>query len=77
MVENSNDFYFNIGIYDEAGVLKYSFVKGNSDFEIQCGLNGNKLAKCYSREITLLNPEESTQLFRIKIVSGANLKGIQ
>ena len=72
IIENSNDFYFNIAIYDENGALKYSFVKGNNDFEVQCGLSGNKLAKCYSREITLLDPKDPTQLFRIKIFSGAN-----
>ena len=77
MIENSNDFYFNIGIYDEKGVLRYNFVKGNGDFEIQCGLNGKKLAKCYFREISLLNPLEPTQLFRIKIFSGVNSGDIE
>jgi len=72
MFENTNDFYFNVQIYDENNQLKYSFVKGNKDFEIQCGLNGKKLAKCYSREIALLNPEESGQIFRVKIFSGVN-----
>lgn len=71
-IENSLDFYFNIGIYDENNELKYSFIKGNSDFEIQCGLNGKKLAKCYSREVALLNPEETSQIFRVKILSGSN-----
>jgi len=72
MIENSNDFYFNIGIYDENNKLKYSFIQGNLDFEIQCGLNGKKLAKCYTREVALLNPEDPTQLFRAKIYSGVN-----
>jgi hypothetical protein len=76
MIENSNDFYFNVGIYDEEGNLKYSFIKGNNDFEIQCGLNGKNLAKCFTRDISLINPKDTSQIFKIKIISGANTKDI-
>ena len=60
----------------ENGKLVKSFLKGNADFEIQCRLNGDKLAKCYEREFILLNKSNPSRFIKIKILSGSNNKGV-
>jgi len=72
LFQSTNYFYINIQIYDENNQLKYSFIKGNPDFLFQCSLNGDKFAKCYTRNIALLNPDEQSKLFRAQILTGVN-----
>lgn len=68
-MKNEGRFYFNISIY-EGENLKISFLKGNSDFEIQCRLKGKNLAKCYYNEFFLVDKKNS--LYKIKILTGVN-----
>lgn len=70
LLDNGGNFYFNISIYNKDKIEK-SFVKGNGDFEIQCRLNGNKLAKCYEREFYAYD-KASSGIFKIKILTGSN-----
>lgn len=70
-MDNGGSFYFNVSIYERDN-LKKNFLKGNGDFEIQCRLNGNKLAKCYYREFNLIGKLDS-KLYKIRILTGSNL----
>jgi hypothetical protein len=74
MLDNNGVYYFNITLYDESGKLVKSIVKGNSDFEIQCRLKGNKLAKCFYREFKLYNDQED-KLYNVIILTGSNNGG--
>jgi hypothetical protein len=71
-MDNGGFFYFNVAIY-KGDELKVSFLKGNGDFEIQCRLNGEKLAKCYYREFFL--SDKNSELYKIKILTGSNNRG--
>jgi hypothetical protein len=73
MMDNSGFFYFNLSIYDN-NELKNSFTYGNSDFEIQCRLNGKQLAKCYEREFYLID-KSSFKILKIKLLTGSNNHG--
>lgn len=69
-MDNGGFFYFNLSIY-KGDELKASFLKGNGDFEIQCRLNREKLAKCYYTEF-FLSDKTSSELYKIKILTGSN-----
>lgn len=72
LMKREGDFYFNITILREDKLVK-DFIFGNSDFEIQCRLNGKLFAKCYEREIFVA--DENGKL-KIKILTGSNQRGI-
>jgi hypothetical protein len=67
-------YYFNVTISKNNKTVK-SFIFGNIDFEIQCRLNGDKLAKCYERELVLLDKSNPSEVYQIKILSGSNNQG--
>jgi hypothetical protein len=70
----AGDLYFNLTIYDDEEIIYNSF-RGNRDFEIQCRLNSKHFAKCYWREFYLLNSTDSSQEFRIKLLTASNSQG--
>jgi hypothetical protein len=72
---DSGFFYLNVTIYDGSKVIQ-TFIYGNNDFEIQCRLNGDKLAKCYDRQLTLIDRIDSSKIYTIKIFSGSNSKAL-
>ena len=69
-------FYYNVTIFQDDISLQ-SYVGGNIDFEIQCRLNGDKFAKCYEREFVLLDKNNSSAIYRIKILTGSNNHAIK
>lgn len=73
-LDNSGKFYFNVSMYNDQGKLEKEFIKGNIDFEIQCRLKGDKLAKCYYRELILVDKKD-LKPYKIKILAGSNNGG--
>jgi hypothetical protein len=71
---DAGSFYLNVTILS-GDMVKQSFIKGNSDFEIQCRLNNDKFAKCFEREFILLDKTNPSVFYKIKILTGSNSKG--
>ena len=72
---NNGLFYLNVTIYSENKTLK-NFVGGNRDFEIQCRLNGDKLAKCYERKFMLSDRVNLSKIYTVRILTGSNNNGV-
>ncbi len=70
-LDNQGKLYFNITIQEGDNLVK-SYSRGNVDYEIQCRLSGNKLAKCFYREFNLVD-RTGTKLYKIKIFTGSNM----
>lgn len=72
---DSKEFYFNVTIYDENYNVIKSFILGNNDFEFQCRIPGKLYAKCKDSEMVLLNKSDSSEIYRVRILTGSNQKG--
>lgn len=69
---DSGYYYFNLTIFqDDIGIK--TFVSGTEDFEIQCSLPGEQMAKCSKKELVLLDGNGGE--YRIKILTGSNQLG--
>lgn len=71
MTENGGNYYLKVNISREDKTEKL-FEAGTKSFEIQCSLPGKNLAKCYSKDITVLG---RNGFYRIKILTGSNQLG--
>lgn len=72
-------FYFNLEIVELEDNLEElmlrEFQEGEIDFEKQCRLSGDPLAKCVFDEFIVLNKSNPDQEFVIRILAGSNQMG--
>jgi len=69
---NGGKFYFNITILQN-GKLINSFQDGTKDFEVQCKLSGNNLAKCFYKNVFVIDKDNN--LYEINILTASNQQG--
>ena len=73
--DNGGLMYFNITIYNFNSINK-SIPKGNGEYEIYCRINGKYFPKCFEKMFLLTDPTNSSNIYRVKILSAANLKEV-
>jgi hypothetical protein len=71
IMENGGNYYFNIKVNGQEyeKTLEY----GTKSFEIQCSLPGKNLAKCYYKELIVL--DKSGKSYELKILTASNQIG--
>lgn len=73
IMENGGDFYFNLTIIQEnSEKIVKRIIQGTKDLEIQCASTGKHFAKCYKRELILVNKKNPLEKFKIKILTASN-----
>jgi hypothetical protein len=75
--ERGGDLYFNLTItelVEGREIPRRFFPAGEIDFEKQCRLPGNLLAKCVNEKLVLLNKTNLKQQFIVRILAGSNQK---
>lgn len=68
------NLYFKIEIIKDNEVIK-KILHGNSDFEVQCALNGRHFAACKYGEIKLNDKNNPGEYYTLKIITGSNQEG--
>ncbi|MEK6830942.1 MAG: hypothetical protein AABX77_02840 [Nanoarchaeota archaeon] len=58
-------YYFKIEVFENGNLLK-KIEGGNRDFDVECGLNGEKFPKCREKEF------DTDGNYKIKILTGSN-----
>jgi len=70
---NSGYFYFNVEILREGNLVK-SFVEGNREFEVECGLNSKKFPRCYPNKGFR---EFIVNGYQVRIMTASNQFGVR
>jgi hypothetical protein len=73
MFPNPGKFYFNITVFQDGNAVK-SIVAGSKDFEVYCELPSESYAKCFRKNLIVLD-KNSNKGFEIKITAGSNQLG--
>lgn len=68
----NGDFYINVEIISEGEVVK-RIIEGNKDFEIQCALNGESLARCSKKSHEAY--DKNGNKYQINVFTGSNQIG--
>ena len=68
---SSGNYYFYVKIIEDGNEIK-SFAGGTKEFEVQCGLPGEQMAKCYEKALTVLDRGKECQ---IKVLAGSSQLG--
>ena len=71
---DSSPFYFNVTVYKEGNTI-ISVSSGDYNFEKQCFLPGEVMAKCLYKTFYLLNSSNSSEKFQVKVLTGSNQIG--
>ncbi len=70
IMENGGNFYFNITIISEdSKKIVKKILQGTKGLEVQCGLPGKALAKCYQRKLILVNEANPLENLKIQILT--------
>jgi hypothetical protein len=75
LFNNPGNFYFNLIIYGNNGIEIKNIEEGTKDFKIQCEIPGEKMAVCYKKMFYLLDKNNPSKYFLVKIVAGSNQQG--
>lgn len=68
---DSGNYYFNLKILEGNSEIK-TFINGTKDFEVQCELPGEQMAKCYEKELEVSDGDKQ---YKIKVLTGSNQLG--